>query len=97
MTATLEMAPITECTVAGCSYNDHSSCHAFAITVGGSGTKASCTTFIALDARAGLPSASGHVGACKRLECVHNVDLLCTAAGIDVAGDEADCLTYEAR
>ncbi|HOQ52315.1 MAG TPA: DUF1540 domain-containing protein, partial [Micropruina sp.] len=35
----------------------------------------------------------GQVGACKRLECVHNSDLLCTAGKIDV-GDAADCLTY---
>ena len=35
MTAVLEMRLIAECTVAGCSYNRHSSCHAFAITVGG--------------------------------------------------------------
>ena len=87
---------VKSCSTTACAFND-GGCTAFAITVGGSGTKASCTTFIALDARAGLPSASGHVGACKRLECVHNVDLLCTAAGIHVAGDEADCITYEAR
>lgn len=90
----MSTAPLVKsCTTAACSFND-GGCTALAINVGGSG---SCTTFIALDARAGLPAPSGQVGACKRLECVHNADLLCTAAAIDVAGDAAECLTYEAR
>ncbi len=93
----MSTAPLVKsCTTTACSFND-GGCTALAINVGGSGAKASCTTFIVLDARAGLSSPSGQVGACKRLECVHNTDLLCTAAGIDVAGDDAECLTYEAR
>ncbi len=87
---------VKSCTTTACSFND-GGCTALAINVGGSGAKASCTTFIVLDARAGLSSPSGQVGACKRLECVHNTDLLCTAAEIAVAGDDAECLTYEAR
>lgn len=86
---------VKSCNTASCSFND-GGCTAFAITVGGSDAKASCVTFVTLDARAGLSSASGQVGACKRLECVHNVDLLCTAEEIAV-GDVADCLTYEIR
>lgn len=86
---------IKSCSTTTCSFND-GGCTAFAITVGGSGEKASCTTFIALDARAGLSSASGQVGACKRLECVHNADLLCTAGEIAIA-DDAECLSYEPR
>lgn len=92
----MSTAIVKSCSTTSCAFND-GSCTAFAITVGGAGAKASCTTFIALDARAGLSSAKGQVGACKRLECVHNADLLCTAAAIDVAGAEAECLTYEAR
>lgn len=87
---------VKSCSTTACSFND-GGCTAFAITVGGSGAKASCATFIALDARAGLSSASGQVGACQRLECVHNADLLCTAAEIAVAGDAAECLSYEPR
>ncbi len=87
---------VKSCTTTACSFNN-GGCTAFAITVGGSGPKASCTTFVALDARAALSSPSGQVGSCKRLECVHNADLLCTAAEIAVAGDAAECLTYEPR
>ncbi|MDQ7993098.1 MAG: DUF1540 domain-containing protein [Propionicimonas sp.] len=87
---------VKSCTTTACSFND-GGCTALAITVGGTGAKASCTTFVALDARGGLPSANGQVGACKRLECVHNTDLLCTAAEVSIAGEDAECLTYEVR
>ena len=33
------------------------------------------------------------VGACHRLECTYNVDLACTAEGIEVT-DVATCATY---
>ena len=52
---------------------------------------------VQLDARGGLPVANGRVGACQRLECVHNKDLLCTAPAIDVAGDTAECASFTAR
>ena len=83
---------VTSCAATTCSFNN-GGCTAFAITVGGSGEKASCATFIALDARAAVSSASGQVGACQRLECVHNSDLVCTAGDITVS-DTADCLSY---
>ncbi|MGC3995286.1 MAG: DUF1540 domain-containing protein [Propionicimonas sp.] len=91
----MTMTTVKSCTTTACAFND-GGCTALAITVGGSGAKASCDTFVALDARAALSTPSGQVGACKRLECVHNTDLLCTAGAIDVAGDTADCLSYEA-
>ncbi|GGM13256.1 DUF1540 domain-containing protein [Nakamurella endophytica] len=98
MTAALEMPPITECTVAGCSYNDHSSCHAKAITVR-AGSSAECATFIPLGAKGGLPKVRGQVGACQRGDCVHNESLECTAPSIRVGAgaDPADCLTYSSR
>jgi hypothetical protein len=99
MTAALEMSPIAECTVAGCSYNDHSGCHAFAITVGGLGADANCATFIPLSAKGGLSRETGHVGACQRADCVYNESLECTAASVRIGAgsDTADCLTYTAR
>ena len=42
--------------------------------------------------RAGLSSANGQVGACKRLECVHNTDLLCTAGEIAVGDTRIDAI-----
>ncbi|MFT3859766.1 DUF1540 domain-containing protein [Micropruina sp.] len=84
---------VQSCGTTTCSFNN-GGCTAIGITVGGSGA-ATCTTFVALDARGGLSSATGQVGACKRLECVHNTDLLCTAGVISV-GDSADCLSYSA-
>ncbi|WP_367618801.1 DUF1540 domain-containing protein [Kocuria sp.] len=35
------------------------------------------------------------MGACQRLECKHNKDLLCTASSIEVTAD-ANCSSYEA-
>ena len=84
---------VKSCGTTACAFNN-GGCTAIAINVGGA-EAASCTTFITLDARAGLASADGQVGACKRLECVHNTDLLCTAGEISV-GDNADCLSYSA-
>lgn len=90
------VATVSTCTTTACSFNDDG-CTAFAITVGGSSGSPSCETFISLDARGGLPSADSQVGACQRLECTHNTDLMCTASGITVAGDRALCETYQPR
>ena len=87
----ITLSPVTSCATSACASNN-GGCTAGAINVGGTET-ATCTTFTELDARAGLSSANGQVGACKRLECVHNTDLLCTAGEIAV-GDAADCLSY---
>ena len=99
MTAALEMPPIVECTVAGCSYNDHSNCHAIAITVGGKAADAECATFIPLSAKGGLSKVTGHVGACQRADCTHNASLECTASSVKIGpgADLADCLTFQAR
>ena len=90
------LTAVSACTATGCAFNDNG-CTAPAITMGGSGDTASCTTFIALDARGGLPTATGQVGACQRLECKHNTDLMCTATSIEVVGDTANCAQYEAE
>ncbi|KUP28698.1 DUF1540 domain-containing protein [Kocuria rhizophila] len=88
------LTAVSTCTATGCAFNDNG-CTAPAITVGGQGAAASCTTFISLDARGGLPTANGQVGACQRLECTYNKDLMCTASSIEVTAD-ADCSSYEA-
>lgn len=82
---------LKSCTTTNCAFNN-GGCTAFAVTIDG---KSACTTFITLDARGGLPTADGRVGACQRLECVHNSDLMCTAAGVEVA--DAKCTSFEAR
>ena len=87
---------INSCATTACAYN-RGGCTAFAITVGGDAAVAACSTFVSLDARGGLPVAEGHVGACQRLECVHNTDLMCTADAIAIGADTAACLSYEAR
>lgn len=86
---------ITSCAATACAYNNDG-CTAEAVTIAGEAGGASCGTFVELDVRGGLPVAQGHVGACQRLECVHNTDLLCTAAAITVGGDTANCLSYTA-
>ena len=85
---------VKSCATTTCAYNTNG-CTAFAVTIAG-GAKPSCATFVTLDARGGLPVADGQVGACQRLECVHNKDLMCGAAGIEIS-DTATCLSYEAR
>ncbi len=98
MSMTLEDLPrVSECTVLGCSYNDHSHCHAAAVTIGGEVGDAECATFIPLSAKGGLDKVVSHVGACQRAECVHNSALECTASAVRVGpgADAADCLTYE--
>lgn len=92
------MTDVSECTVTACSFND-SGCTASAVTITGSPSHAECGTFISIDARGGLPVASAHVGACQRVECVHNSDLLCSADAVTIGAgtDAADCLTYQAR
>lgn len=87
---------VKSCATTACAYN-HGGCTAFAITVGGDAAAPTCSTFLALDARGGLPATTGHVGACQRLECVHNSDLMCTAEAVTIGADTANCLSYEAR
>ena len=87
---------IKSCATTACAYN-HGGCTSFAITVGGDAAAPACSTFVSLDARGGLPVAEGHVGACQRLECVHNTDLMCTADAVAIGSDTATCLSYEAR
>ncbi len=98
MTTLAELPPVAECSVDGCSYNDHHSCHAAAITVGGTGD-AQCATFIPLSAKGGLDKVVSHVGACQRQDCRHNDHLECGADSIRVGAghDLADCLTFAPR
>lgn len=86
---------VSECSVAGCSYNDHTHCKAPAVTIG----SASCVTFIPLSVKGGLDKVVSHVGACQRAECSHNSQLECTAASIRIGAgaSAADCLTFAAR
>lgn len=90
------LTDISTCTVTACSFNNDQSCNAGAITVAGAPDRAECGTFISLDVRGGLPTASAHVGACQRVECAHNKDLLCSAESVKVGAGAgtADCLTY---
>ncbi len=77
-------------------YSGWQSGTAFAVNVGGN-ANAACTTFSTVDLRAGLAGADAQVGACKRLDCAHNEDLMCGLADISVSGDAALCDSYEAR
>lgn len=91
----MERTAVKACATTTCAYNNDG-CTAFAVTIGGAEGVASCTTSLTIDARGGLAAADGKVGACQRLECVHNTDLMCTASAVDIA-DHANCMTYEAR
>lgn len=68
---------VSTCATTACAYNN-GGCTALAVTIGGTGARPTCATFVKLDARGGLPVANGRVGACQRLECVHNKDACTT-------------------
>ena len=85
----MSVTKISTCTTTSCAFNN-GGC-TVAMTMGERG----CATFAKLDARRSV-AANGLVGACQRLECVHNSDLVCTAASIDVTADAA-CAAFEAR
>lgn len=87
------MATITavkSCAATQCAFNN-GGCTALAVTVGAS---QACQTRTVLDARAGLPSANGQVGACQCVECIHNKDLLCTATDVAFDTENATCTSY---
>ncbi len=90
------MPVVNNCAAGQCAYNIAKVCHALAITVGNKG-QASCETYFGVAMKGGDRSTPGHVGACKMLDCAHNVDLECQAPGISV-GMQADlpsCVTYQ--
>lgn len=97
MSAILEMPAVAECSVSGCSYNDHTNCTAAAVTITGAGNDAACATFIPLGLKGGLNKVVTKVGACSRADCVFNDKLECTAAEVRIGPgrDTADCLTYQ--
>ncbi len=103
MSATMDLPHIAECSVAGCSYNSHHSCHAGAITVSGQGAStASCATFIPLSVKGGLEKVIAEVGACHRADCTHNDSLECHASAVRIGAGADDvshpgCLTFESR
>lgn len=90
------LTAISSCEVTACAYNK-GGCSAEAVTIAGESGGATCGTFVELDVRGGLPVAGGHVGACQRLECAHNSDLMCTAEAVTIGGDTANCLSYTAH
>ena len=81
------------CAASACAFNAETSCNALAITVAGSDRTPGCGTFVQLDVRRPVTEGASTVGACHRLECTYNVDLACTAKGIEVT-DVATCATY---
>ncbi|WP_202805980.1 DUF1540 domain-containing protein [Actinopolymorpha alba] len=90
------MPVVNSCAAEACAYNREQTCHALAITVGDS-RSAQCDTFFGAAMKGGDPSSIGHVGACKKADCMHNIDLECQAPGIVVGyrESEVDCLTYQ--
>lgn len=83
---------IASCATTECAFNN-GGCTALAITIAGDANKAACGTFTTLDARSNRP-AEGQVGACHRLECAHNKDLMCTNASVTITGSTAECAEY---
>ncbi|QCU79233.1 DUF1540 domain-containing protein [Citricoccus sp. SGAir0253] len=83
---------VRSCAATSCSFN-HDGCNALAITIAGAEAQPTCGTFVQLDARRPMTGEASSVGACHRMECSYNSDLVCTAEGIEVT-DTANCATY---
>ena len=90
----MSMPKITACSMTDCAYNGDNSCHAIAITVGG--THPMCDTFMKTKQKGGVPDIIGGAGACKEDDCRFNKSLECTASGIKVGphSGHGDCLTF---
>jgi hypothetical protein len=94
-----ELSKVSECSVAGCAYNEADACHAGAVTIAGPQGEAGCATFIPLTIKGGFGDAVAAVGACQHFECTYNSELECGAPAIRVGlrgATSADCLTYAA-
>lgn len=97
MTITVEMPPVSKCSVTQCAYNADRQCHARAITVG-DGVHPGCDTFFNSRNHARNHGNSAGVGACKVTQCTHNDDFECIAESIEVGADGNDvhCRTFSA-
>ena len=84
---------VRTCAATACSFNNDHDCNALAITIAGAESQPTCGTFAQLDARRPVTGDASSVGACHRLECKYNSDLMCTAEGIEVT-DTVTCATY---
>ena len=98
MKMTIDMPPVTECSVSACAYNVDERCHARAITVG-DGAHPGCDTFLGALKHTRETRHDAGVGACKVTGCTHNQDFECVAEAIRVghAGKRVSCLAFEAR
>lgn len=94
----MEMPEIKTCDVTECAYNNHSRCHALAITIGDASSSPKCDTFWQAATRGGDASRGGRVGACHMDNCMFNDRLECQKMdGILVGhqGNEPDCLVFK--
>jgi len=98
-TMAMQMSKISACTVANCSFNQNSQCHALAITVGGPEVCACCDTYLDASKKGGVAEMTGGVGACKVESCTHNSSFECSAPNIKVGLHQghADCTTFKAK
>lgn len=85
------MPVVDKCATTTCSFN-HGGCTAFAMTMG----KKGCVTFVEIGKRGGMDDVTPQVGACKRVDCIFNKNLECSADAVKIGSDEGECLTYKA-
>lgn len=94
---TIEITPVSGCSVQACAYNVKEQCHAKAITIGDSESP-SCDTMMQASRHVNSVKQAG-VGACKVSSCIHNDELECSADSIKVGmkGQDVKCMTFSAR
>lgn len=93
----MDIPKVSSCDMGECFFNSDKKCHAPAINIGGS--HPTCDTYIVNRRHGGDMELSAMVGACKVIQCKHNMDLCCGASGIAVGHHRrhGDCLTFEER
>lgn len=91
------MPNVLYCSVTECAYNDHTKCHAGAVTI--DGPQPLCGTYFHNSHKGGIADFTGIVGACKNDACIHNESFECTASGIQVSwrGAKPECDTFHLR
>ncbi len=93
------------CSVENCIHNNCGTCYAGKITISGSHASNSsnthCSTFT--QGKDNLNNISSNLFTtsnditCKALSCYYNDESTCTADGINVCGDKANCSTFVSK
>ncbi|MDX1972527.1 MAG: DUF1540 domain-containing protein [Candidatus Sumerlaeia bacterium] len=86
---------VQTCNATDCAFNQAKACHAEAVTIQAD----ACLTYTKSSTKGGSVMKVANVGACKAAGCVHNANLMCTAASVMIGlrGGSVSCLNFSER